>query len=63
MFDHIQPYKERIPTFEEAVEIHRLLKRGFPQSQIAALFETNNGRVSEINTGKRHYGSYDIAFG
>ncbi len=63
MFDDIQPYKERIPTFDEAVEVHRLVKRGFPNSQIAALFKTNQGRISEIRTGKRHYGSYQVAFG
>ena len=63
MFDHIQPYKERTPTFAEAVEIHKLIKRGFPNSQVAALFQTNQGRISEIRTGKRHKGSYEIAFG
>ena len=63
MFDDIQPYKERIPTFTEAIEVHRLLARGFPASQVAALFQTNQGRVSEINTGKRHAGSKQIAFG
>lgn len=63
MLDHVEPYKERIPTFEEAVEIHKLLKRGFPVSQIAGLLQTNQGRVSEVNTGKRHAGSYQVAFG
>jgi len=63
MFDDIQPYKERIPTFTEAVEVHRLVKRGFPNSQIAGLFQTNQGRISEIRTGKRHAGSKGLAFG
>lgn len=63
MFDNIEPYKERIPTFDEAVEVHKLLKRGFPVSQIAGLLQTNQGRISEINTGKRHYGSKQAAFG
>ena len=63
MFDDIQPYKERIPTFEEAIEVHKLLRRGFPVSQIAGLLHTNQGRISEINNGKRHKGSYKIAFG
>lgn len=63
MFDHLTPYKERIPTFDEAIEVHKLVKRGFPNSQIAGLFQTNQGRISEIRTGKRHKGSYEIAFG
>ena len=63
MFDDLVPYKERIPTFAEAVEVHKLVKRGFPNSQIAGLFQTNQGRISEIRTGKRHAGSKQIAFG
>ena len=63
MFDDIQPYKERIPTFDEAVEVHKLVQRGFPSSQIAGLLQTTQGRISEIRTGKRHAGSYEIAFG
>ena len=63
MFDHIEPYKERIPTFEEAIEVHKLVKRGFPNSQIAGLLQTNQGRISEIRNHKRHAGSYRAAFG
>lgn len=63
MFDNLEPYRERIPTFEEAVEVHRLVNRGFPNSQIAGLFQTNQGRISEIRTGKRHQGSKALAFG
>ncbi len=63
MFDNIEPYKERNPTFDEAVEVHKLVKRGFPSSQIAGLLKTNSGRISEIRTGKRHKGSYQAAFG
>ena len=63
MFDHIQPYKERIPTYTEAIEVHKLVKRGFPNSQIASLFQTNQGRISEIRNHKRHAGSYKAAFG
>jgi len=45
-------------TFDEAVEVHLLLMDGWLQSRIAAKFDTNSGRISEINTGKRHLGSY-----
>ncbi|MEE9346895.1 MAG: hypothetical protein V3U82_01785 [Robiginitomaculum sp.] len=63
MFDNITPYKEIVPTFRDAIEIHKLIERGFPHSQIAALYKTNAGRISEIKTGKRHNGSYEQAFG
>ncbi|MGJ8562597.1 MAG: hypothetical protein ACSHXY_03495 [Alphaproteobacteria bacterium] len=59
----LPPQPERIPTFAEAIEIHKMIKAGCKQSQIAAHFGTNQGRISEINTGKRHNGSYHIAFG
>lgn len=48
-------------TFEEAVEVHRLLMDGWLQSRIAAHFDTNGGRISEINTGKKHPGSFGEA--
>jgi hypothetical protein len=48
-------------TFEEAVEVHRLLMDGWLQSRIAARFDTNGGRISEINTGKKQPGSFDEA--
>lgn len=44
----------RIPTFDEAVEIHRRLSRGEYQHDIAAHFGLNQGRISEVKTGKRH---------
>ena len=44
----------RIPTFDEAVEIHRRLYRGEYQHDIAAYFGLNQGRVPEVKTGKRH---------
>ncbi len=44
-------------TFEDAVQVHLLLMEGVFQSRIAARFDTNSGRVSEIKTGKRHPGS------
>lgn len=45
-------------TFEEAVEVHLLIMAGWLQSRIAAKFDTNSGRISEVHTGKRHPGSY-----
>ena len=44
----------RIPTFDEAVEIHRRLLRGEFQHDIAAQFGFNQGRISEVKSGKRH---------
>jgi len=55
--------RERIPTFDEAIEIHRLISKGYQQSQIAAFFGANQGRISEIKNGKRHAGSKALAFG
>jgi len=48
-------------TFEEAVQVHLMLMKGEIQSRIAARFDTNGGRISEINTGKRHPGSREEA--
>ncbi|OOL19187.1 hypothetical protein BRY73_04570 [Ochrobactrum sp. P6BS-III] len=48
-------------TFEDAVQVHLLLMRGELQSRIAAYFDTNGGRISEVNTGKRHPGSKEEA--
>ena len=39
---------------EDAALIKGMLKRGDIQSDIASFFGTNGGRVSEINTGRRH---------
>jgi aromatic ring-cleaving dioxygenase len=49
-------------TFEEAVEVHKMIDAGIIQSRIAAHFDVNGGRISEVNTGKRHKGSYEVAF-
>lgn len=38
---------------EDAAVIKKMLQQGVYQHQIAAVFETNSGRISEINTGKR----------
>ncbi|MGU3398546.1 hypothetical protein ACLBWS_02170 [Brucellaceae bacterium D45D] len=48
-------------TFEDAVQVQMMLMKGEIQSRIAAKFDTNGGRISEVNTGKRHPGSKDEA--
>ena len=48
-------------TFEEAVQVHLMLMEGELQSRVAAVFDTNGGRISEVNTGKRHPGSLEEA--
>lgn len=40
-------------TAEDAALIKGMIKRGDVQSDIAAFFGTNGGRISEINTGKK----------
>lgn len=39
---------------EDAAIVKGMLARGDLQSDIASYFRTNSGRISEINTGKRH---------
>jgi hypothetical protein len=55
----------RIPshklTFDEAVQVHLMIWAGELQSRIAARFDTNIGRISEVNTGKLHPGSREEA--
>jgi hypothetical protein len=41
-------------TASDAALIRGMLARGDKQSDIAAFFGINGGRISEINTGKRH---------
>jgi len=48
-------------TFEDAVQVHQLLRKGWFQNRIAARFDVNGGRISEINTGKVHSGSLQEA--
>ena len=43
----------RILTEKDAATIKQRLKRGDLQSRIAADYDVNGGRISEINTGKR----------
>ena len=40
-------------TKDDAKVIQYLLKRGFQTKRIAALFDVNQGRISEINSGAK----------
>jgi hypothetical protein len=48
-------------SFDDAVEIHRRLRRGEFVNRIAAHFDVNPGRVSEIRHGILHPGSREAA--
>ena len=48
-------------TFEDAVRIWQMHSPGEINSRIAAHFDVNQGRISEVLTGKRHQGSERIA--
>ena len=37
---------------ELAAQIKALLKKGYQQHQVAAILKINQGRISEVNTGK-----------
>lgn len=43
----------RLTSIDAAI-VKGMLARGDRQSDIAALFKVNGGRISEINTGKRY---------
>lgn len=43
----------RTLTRNDAIQIHRMIADGWLQSRIAAHFDVNPGRISEVNTGKR----------
>jgi hypothetical protein len=47
-------------TFENAKEVWRRYRAGEYQHQIAAFFKVNQGRISEIITGKSHPGSGNL---
>jgi hypothetical protein len=49
-------------TFDEAIEVHRRLARGEFVNRVAAHFDVNPGRISEIKTGLKHRGSREAAF-
>ena len=44
-------------TFDQAIEVHQLLRRGVFVNRIAAHFDVNPGRISEIKKGALHPGS------
>ena len=48
-------------TYDDAVAVHIGLLKGEKQSRIAARYDTNGGRISEVNTGKLHPGSRAVA--
>ena len=48
-------------TFEQAVEVHRRLRLGEFVNRIAAHFDVNPGRISEIKKGILHPGSREAA--
>lgn len=48
-------------TFADAVEVWRKYLAGEYQNRIAAIFDVNQGRISEILTGKAHQGSETAA--
>lgn len=45
----------------DAVEIWKLLDEGWLQSRIAAKFDVNGGRISEVKTGKSFPNSRSIS--
>lgn len=40
-------------THDDAIQVRRMIADGWLQSRIAAHFDVNPGRISEIHTGKR----------
>ena len=48
-------------TFEDAVEIWKRFWNGEYQHRIAAAFDVNPGRISEVIKGRKFPGSRDIA--
>jgi len=48
-------------TFNDAVEIHMMLWDGWIQSRIAAKYDVNIGRISEVKNGVTHFGSEAMA--
>lgn len=57
--------RRRVPchklTFEEAVQIQIRIMNGEFYSRIIQDYDVNQGRVSEVKTGKLHPGSYEEA--
>lgn len=51
----------RTPNFEDAISIWFMLFKHMDQHDIAAEFGFNQGRISEVKTGKRHPDAYGEA--
>lgn len=45
--------------FDDAIKVWAMFRAGQFQHRIAAFFDVNPGRISEIIKGKRHRGSGD----
>lgn len=50
-------------TFEDAVQVWLIYWKGEFQNRIAALFDCNPARISEVIKGKLHPGSEQVARG
>jgi hypothetical protein len=46
-------------SFNDAIKVWELFRSGEFQHRIAAYFDVNPGRISEIIKGKKHIGSGD----
>lgn len=51
----------RVLTYEDAIEVWLMKWDGWLQSRIAAYFDVNQGRVSEVIHGHLHPGSENDA--
>jgi len=54
--DSLRSRRGPAPTSSDAAVVKAMLAHGFRQSDIAAYFGVNSGRISEINTGRRFAG-------
>ena len=48
-------------TKEDAIQIWLMIWDGWLQSRIAAHFDVNGGRISEVHTGKKFPEAYQLA--
>ncbi len=58
---HQQGRPSRRLTLDDAVQIWMMIWDGWLQSRIAAYFDVNAGRISEVKTGKRFPQARQIA--
>ena len=64
MATNIPPDERRSPrtlSFHEAVQVWLRYWSGEFQDRIAASFDVNPGRVSEVVKGHKHHGSREVA--